>query len=166
MLFQAILNNNPDLSFALEESYALKSTYSDAAPLGPIMELRVPDENLALTPGTATLAISDWQSTAAQLLSADDGSTTDPYVLKTYAKMAAAQASLFADHQLPTQAEQAFQVAIQLYPSMPDAVLPYVGLLESQNRMAEAIQVAQNAANAAPGNQQFLSLLQQLQRGN
>ena len=167
ILLQAIMNKNPDLSFALEESFPLKSTYGTAAPLGPIMELRVPDEDLALTPDSATQAVNYWQSTAGQLLTAGGDGSTDPYVLKTYAKMAAAQAALFADHQLPAQAEQVFQASSQIYPSSPDTVLPYVNLLVGQKRISDAIQVAQNAVNAAPANQQFLALLQQLkQHGN
>ena len=42
-LFQTLMEKNPDTSFAMEESFPFQSTYSNAAPLGPIMELRVED---------------------------------------------------------------------------------------------------------------------------
>ena len=34
-LLQTLMDKNPDFSFALEESFPLKSTYSNAVPLGP-----------------------------------------------------------------------------------------------------------------------------------
>ncbi len=166
-LLQAFLDKNPDLSFALEESFPLKSTYARAAPLGPLMELRVTDAQREFTPGAAAQSLDYWRTTADQLLAdTADGSAND-YVLKTYSKMAATQAALFADHQLSAPAEQAFQIATQMYPGNADAVQPYVNLLLAQQRYADAIKVAQNAVNASPGNAQLLALLQQLrQRGN
>jgi hypothetical protein len=35
-----IMEKNPDLSFAMEESFPMKTTYEGARPLGPILELR------------------------------------------------------------------------------------------------------------------------------
>ncbi len=167
LLFRQIMDKNPNLSFAMEESYPLKSTYPNAAPIGPIMELGVPNEQQALTPESATQSVNYWRSAADQLLADTGDAATEVNVLKTYSKMASAQAALFADHNLPAQAEQAFQIAMQIYPSNPEAINPYVALLVSENRITDAIQVAQKAVNAAPANQQFLALLQQLkQRGN
>jgi hypothetical protein len=34
---QTLLQKNPDLSFAMEESFPMSSTYAGAAPLGPIV---------------------------------------------------------------------------------------------------------------------------------
>jgi len=78
--------------------------------------------------------------------------------------MADAQANLLADHQFISQAEQAYAVAMQLSPSSPETVFSYINLLVNQKRIADAIQVAQNAVTAAPANQQFLALLQQLKQ--
>jgi hypothetical protein len=36
-LLQTLMQKNPDLSFAVEESFPLRGTYPDAAPLGPLM---------------------------------------------------------------------------------------------------------------------------------
>ncbi len=43
-LLQMLMDKNPDLSFAIEQSFPMKSTYASATPIGPIMELRVQDE--------------------------------------------------------------------------------------------------------------------------
>jgi hypothetical protein len=40
ILLQTLMQKNPDLSFAVQESLPLKGTYADAVPLGPLMELR------------------------------------------------------------------------------------------------------------------------------
>ena len=37
-LVQALMRKNPDLSFALEESFALSSSYAGASPLGPLLD--------------------------------------------------------------------------------------------------------------------------------
>src|SRR5437773_797968 len=42
-MFQMLLDKNPDASFAIEQSFPFESTYANATPLGPIMELRVRD---------------------------------------------------------------------------------------------------------------------------
>jgi hypothetical protein len=56
-LLQAIMDRNPQLSFALEESFPLKSTYPGAVPLGPLMELRVQDQQAAFSAGTAAQTV-------------------------------------------------------------------------------------------------------------
>ena len=48
LLLQNLLQKNPGLTFALEESFPLKATYTDASPLGPLMELRASDQQNAL----------------------------------------------------------------------------------------------------------------------
>lgn len=48
-LLQMLMDQNPNLPFALEESFPFKSTSASAAPLGPIMELRVQDVEQSFT---------------------------------------------------------------------------------------------------------------------
>ena len=67
-LFQALMEKNPDASFAIEQSFPLESTYANATPLGPIMELRVRDEQNALTAERAAQSVDYWRATAQQLL--------------------------------------------------------------------------------------------------
>src|SRR5260370_17128069 len=67
-LFQMFMGKNPDASFAMEESYPFKSTFGSATPLGPVIELRVQDEQNALTRERASEPLDYWRTTAQQLL--------------------------------------------------------------------------------------------------
>jgi cytochrome c-type biogenesis protein CcmH/NrfG len=86
--------------------------------------------------------------------------------MKTYSKMVDAQANLFAAHGLNEQAEEAYRLAIQLNPTIPEGVFGYVELLSGQNRMQDALAVAQAAADSDPKNTQFQTLVAQLQKSS
>jgi len=160
-MFQMLLDKNPDLSFAIEQSFPFKSTYAGATPVGPIMELRVQDEQNALNAERAAQSVDFWRTTAQQLLSdPETPEGSDPR--KAYSKLVSAQAELFLDRKYAAEAEQAFRIATEICPSSPEAVFRYVNLLTGQNRMADAVSVAESAVKAAPENQQFRDLLEQL----
>jgi hypothetical protein len=165
-LLQAIMDKNPDLSFALEESFPLKSTYAQAAPLGPFMELRVQDQQNAFSPEAAAQTVDYWRGVAEQIgapqTSAVTDATQDSTVRRAWSKMAAGQANLLADHSYAADAEQAFRVATEICPYNPEAVFGYVNLLGNQNRLEQGIPVVEAAVKADPQNQQFQSLLGQL----
>src|SRR5204863_9363372 len=59
-LLQTLMAKNPDLSFALQESFPLKGTYADALPLGPLMELRAQDAKNIFTPERAAQSLDYW----------------------------------------------------------------------------------------------------------
>jgi hypothetical protein len=162
-LFQMIMDKNPTLSFALQESFPFKSTYPNAAPLGPIMELGVQDVQKTFTAEAAAQTVDYWRS-ASQPLLADSENTGDSPALKAYSKMAVTQAKLLEDHNFTTEAEQTYRLATDMGPSDPEAVFCYAGFLARQKRFAEAIPVAETAVNGAPDNQQFRDLLQNLKR--
>src|SRR5262249_57791542 len=65
-LLPMLLQKNPELSFALEESFPLKSTYTDATLLGPITDIRARDPHNDLTPVPATQSIEYCRSLADQ----------------------------------------------------------------------------------------------------
>jgi hypothetical protein len=161
-ILQMIMQDNPDSPFGLQESFPLKSTYADAAPLGPIMELRAPDGQNALNADSASASLNYWQDQVQQLL-ADPAAADSPDCMKNYSKLTDAQANLFASHGLNDQAEQAFQLSLQICPSSPEAVYGYVGLLMGQNRAQDALAVAQSAAQADPGSQTLQNILGGLQ---
>jgi thioredoxin-like negative regulator of GroEL len=140
---------NPDLSFALEESFPLKSTYPNAMPLGALMELGVPDVQNSFTRETAAQAVSYWRDTAQQVLS-DAEAGADSADRLTYAKMAAAQAALLADHQYSAEAEQAYRVAMQISPASPEAVYGLGQLLATTGRADEARQLVADFGRAHP----------------
>ena len=160
-LLQTLMENNPNVSFAIEQSFAFKSMYPNTTTLGPIMELGAKDSSGTLTPERADASVNYWATMTPQLLSELAGSDSPP-VRQEYAKMAAEQAALLLNRQYASQAEADFQYALQLDPGGPDAVLNYVNMLVSQGRKADAIPVVQNAIASAPENQSFQSLLQRL----
>ena len=160
-LVQMLMEKNPDVSFAIEQSFALKSTYPGATTLGPIMELRVQDSQNALTQDRAAQAVDYWQTAAQQVLSDADASDS-LWVRKTWSKMAAEQGALLLNQNYTAEAEAEFRIANQICPSSPEAVFKYVDLLLNQKRIAEATQVAERGATADPQNAQFRDLVAQL----
>lgn len=161
LLLTTLLQKNPDLSFALEESFPLKSLYGNATTLGPITELRASDSANALTADRAAQTIDYWRNTTASVLTATEPASAPR---EAYTKMILGQANLFADRQLTSAAEQAYQLATDLSPANPEAVFSYVKLLTAQNRFDAARQVVQTALNTAPNNETFRQVLTSLNR--
>jgi len=162
-LLQTFLDKNPDASFAMEQSFAFKSMYPTTAPLGPVMELRVEDQQNALTPEPATQSVDYWQATTEHLLS-DSEAADSAMARMAYSKLAAEQAALLLDRNYATEAEQTYRLATAIRPSLPEAVFGYVNLLLQQNRFEDAIPVVENAIKASPENQQFRDLLDKVQK--
>jgi hypothetical protein len=148
-LLRSFMAKNPDLSFALEESFPLKSTYPNAMPLGALMELGVQDVQNSFTRETADQAVNYWRDTAQQVLSDGAADAHSPDRL-TYAKMAAAQAALLADHQYSAEAEQAYRLAVQISPASPEAVYGLGQLLATTGRADEASQLVAGFEQAHP----------------
>ena len=162
-LLQIFMQNNPNASFAMEESFPFASTYAKATPLGPIMELGVQHEQDALTAERAAQSVDYWRATAQQLLSdPETPEGSDPR--KAYSKMVSAQAGLFLAGNYTAEAEQAFRIANEICPTSPEAVFRYVNMLVEQQRFQDAILVGENAVNAAPENRGFGDLLVQLKK--
>jgi hypothetical protein len=161
-LLQALMDKNPDVSFALEESFPFKSMLAEAAPLGPVMELRARHPQNTLTAERAAQTVEQWRATAQTLL-ADPQFTESPEARNAYAKMAAAHGGLLLERGYQAEAAEALRLATELGPTAPDAVFRYVNLLVAQGRISEAAPVVETAAQLDPGNRQFRSLLEQLQ---
>jgi len=155
-LLRTLMEKNPGLSFALEESFPLKSFYAEASVLGPVMELRAGANTAPLSAQTASQAVDYWRN-ATQAVA--DGADTTAASRDAYTKLILGQANLFFDRQLSSQAEQAYQLANQLSPANPDGVFSYVNLLAGQNRFTEARQVVQTALNLEPDNKQSRELM-------
>ena len=163
VLLQNLLQKNPEMHFAIEESFSLPSTYANAAPLGPLIELRTPGGADALTAESAAQSLAYWNAAVQPLLS-DPVASTSSEVLQTYSREIAAQANLFAANSLPAQAEQGYRVATQLFPADPQTATAYANLLIAQDHLADAAQVANNALAAAPDNKQAQDLAQRVAR--
>jgi hypothetical protein len=162
-LFQLLMARNPDQSFAIEESFPFSSLYTNATTLGPVMELGVQDPQRGLNSDRAAQTLDYWRGAADQLLSNPE-TPADSDARKAYAKLISSQAGLLVDHQLPDQAEQQFQLAQQLWPSSPEIIFRYTNLLLNQNRVSDALAVAQNALAAAPNEKQFQGLVEALRK--
>jgi tetratricopeptide (TPR) repeat protein len=148
-LLQAIMDKNPDLSFALEESFPLRSTYADALPLGPIMELGAQNGQEAFTAEVANQALDYWQTMTQQIVADPDAPAgSDPR--KTYSHMAWSEGNLLADHSYTDQAEQAYRLAMQLEPSNPEAVNALSELLAKSGRVDEARQLVDQFQRSYP----------------
>jgi tetratricopeptide (TPR) repeat protein len=156
-LFQMLMDKNPNASFAMEESFPFQSMYGTASPLGPVIEMGSPQQQSDLNATQAAQSMDYWQTAAQQLLS-DPDTPQGSDARKAYSKLISSQAGLLADHGLSAEAEQEFRVALQLTPESPEAVFRYVNLLMSQNRVADALPVVENAIRAAPDNQQLQGL--------
>jgi hypothetical protein len=163
-LLRMLMDKNPDASFAIEQSFPFTSMYDNTRPLGPVMELRVQDEQNALTPERAAQSADYWRTTARQLLA--DVETADAQAIRmTYGKMAAEQAALLLHHGHAAEAEQIFRSAAEIGPASPEAVFRYVNLLVGQKRFDEAIRLTENAVRADLEQQhQFSKLVEELNR--
>jgi tetratricopeptide (TPR) repeat protein len=131
-LLNRLMQKNPDLNFALEEFYPLKSTYAAAVPLGPILELRASDEPLSRE--QAQQSVNYWKTTLQNLSDESPLSETR----KAYASMASAQGNLLALRAQIAEAEQAYRIAREMSPSYPGAVSSLYQLLTQTGRRDEA----------------------------
>ncbi len=153
-ILQSLLDQNPDASFALQESFPLQSTYANAAPLGPIMELRAATGGAdAFTASQAAQSLDYWRSTTAELLD-DPEAAGSPEVRKSYSHDAVSQANLLASQSYSSEAEQAYRLATDIWPQNPEAVGHLADLLAATGRASEASALVQeftrNNSDLAP----------------
>jgi hypothetical protein len=139
-LLQSLMQKNPDLSFAIQESFPLKGTYADALPLGPLMELRAVDDPNTFTSERAQQSLDYWRNRADQILS-DPEAVGSSEVLKSYSHDTVAAAHLLAAHGLGVEAEQAYRLATTICPWNPESVNGLADLLSGSGRVTEAEQV-------------------------
>lgn len=149
MLLQSLMDKNPNMSFALEESFPLKSTYSNAVPLGPIMELRASEPKEAYTPERMAQTVDYWRNTAQQLLS-DPEAPEGSHPRKANSHMVAAQGNLLMDHSQFAGAEQLFRIARDLAPENPEGTYRLIDLLAQTGRRDEATQLLSDFVQKNP----------------
>jgi hypothetical protein len=162
-LFRMLMEKNPGLPFAMEESFPFKSVLADATPLGPIMEVKTGNTQTTLTPERAAETVDYWRNTTGQLLN-DPDAQSSAEVRKTYSKLLSSQAGMFLEQQHPGEAETLFRMAYEVCPYSPEAVYRYCNLLIAQNRVNETLPVVQGALRAEPNNEQFRNLEAELNR--
>lgn len=162
-MLRMLMEKNPEMSFAMEESFPFKSMMGNASVLGPIIELGVQDEQHALTREGASQAVDYWRATTQQLL-ADPEATGSHEVQMAYGKLISSQAGMLLDRGYLAEAEEAFVLANKMAPTSPESVFRYVNLLVDQGRVGEALPVAEHAVSLKPEDKQFRDLLQNLQK--
>ena len=110
--------------------------------MGPIMELRVQNEQNGLTRERASQSIDYWRTEAGKLSNGPDA-TDSLFPRMAYAKMASAQAGLFLDRGYTAEAEQAFRLANEICPGSPEAFYRLANLLVEQGRISDALAAAE-----------------------
>lgn len=148
-LLRALMDKNPELSFALQESFPLKGTYGDALPLGPLMELRAGNEQNTFTAERAAQSLAYWRDTTQQILS-DAGASDSTAALKSYSHDVVAAANLLASHDFAGEAEQAYRLAAQLWPENPESTGGLADVLVRTGRENEAQQLLNDFVQKHP----------------
>jgi hypothetical protein len=154
-LLQILMQKNPDMSFAIEQSYPLRGTYADALPLGPLMELNARNDQNTFTAERASESLDYWRNAAQQVLS-DVDATSSEYALRSYSHDASAAANLLAAHDFNSQAEETYRLATQLWPGNPECVGGLANLLTTMGRGAEAQQLMDNFSKQYPNQTETL----------
>ena len=164
-LVQTWMRNNPDRSFALQESFSLPGTYGEAAPLGPIMELGASDAAGAYTPERMAQSVDYWRTTARGLLT-DPEALGSSEALESFSKLATAQANLFSNRRFSAEAEQTYRIAAEIWPGNVEAVSGLTALLIDGGREDEARQRMEAFGREYPDKRSELERKQALWRFN
>ncbi len=154
-LLQMLMDKNPDMPFALQESFPLKSTYADALPLGPLMELRAGDAQNGFNGEAAAQAVDYWR-TASENVLADPEATGSETTLRSYSHDVNSTANLLASRNYTAEAEQAYQLASQLWPGNPEPVNGLADVLVHSGRTDEAQQLLDDFSRTYPDQSAFL----------
>ena len=154
-LLETLMKNNPEMSFAIEESYSMRGTYTGALPLGPLMELNASSDQQTFTPERATQAADYWRGAAEHILS-DFDTTGSEDALKSYSHDAVAAANLLAAHDFASQAEETYRIASKLWPGSVEATVGLANVLGSTGREAEARQLLDGFARSYPNQRKDL----------
>jgi hypothetical protein len=154
-LLQSLMARNPDLSFAIQESFPLKGTYADALPLGPLMELGAQDGQNTFTAERAAQSLDYWGKTAQQVFS-DPEAASSPEALKSYSHDTVAAANLLAAHNFTAEAEQAYRLAARFWPENPESIGGLADLLVRSGREDEARQTFEEFIRQHPNHRKDL----------
>jgi hypothetical protein len=154
-LLQMLMQKNPDMSFAIEQSYPFRDTYADALPLGPLMELNARNDQNTFTAERASQSLDYWRNATQQTLS-DFDATSSEAALKSYSHDASTAANLLAAHDFSSQAEETYRLATQLWPGNPECVGGLASLLAANGRQVEAQQLMDNFSKQYPDQRKAL----------
>lgn len=166
ILVQDLLQNNPGLSFAMEESFPMSSLYAGAAPLGSIFALNANGDNTsAMTSDAAGQVVNYWQNMAQTLASTPDAANSWATMI-SYAHDAAAQGNLLAADNYPSQAEAAYQTALEISPNCADAAFGLAKVLAASGQNEQANQTLNTFLQNNPGQSQAVANFRSANLGN
>jgi hypothetical protein len=148
-LLQLLMQKNPDLSFAMQESFPMRGFYGDATPLGPLMELGKADADSTLSPERAAQSVEYWRTTVQSFMD-DPGANTSDYPIRSYAKNINSTANLLAARNFDAEAEQAYRLSSELWPGNPEAAGGLATILARTGRSDQARQVLDEFASKFP----------------
>ena len=149
-LLKALMDKNPDIPIAIQQSFPLRGTYSDALPIGGLMELRAQDGEKSFTAERANESVDYWRNMAQQV-SSNAEAKNSPETMKSYAHDANSASDLLAAHHFTKEAEEGYRIATQLWPGNPEATSNLANLLAQNGRNDEAQQVLRNFTAKYPG---------------
>jgi hypothetical protein len=155
LLLQMLAAKNPDLSFAVQESTPLRGTYSDALPLGPLMELNAQSDGNPFNQQLAQQSVDYWRSTAQGLL-ADPSATGSDSTMKAYSHDVNSTANLLAAHNFTSEAEDAYSLASQMWPENPEPVSGLAQILAQTGHGDEAQNLLNQFAAKYPNQQKAI----------
>ncbi|HET7616113.1 MAG TPA: hypothetical protein VFK27_04065, partial [Bacillales bacterium] len=160
LLVKMLRQKNPELSFAMQESFSLPSTYEGAIPLGPILQLGSANAETStpLTPSVAASSLDYWRNRIGQLTS-DPNFDSDHDSARDYAHMIVAQGNLFSSQNLGAEAEQAYRLAQQLAANDPEPASKLYDLLRQTGRANEAAGLLSQFQQAHPDKAEALQKL-------
>lgn len=137
-LLRVLMEKNPDVSFAMQESFSFPSMYTGAAPLGPLIELRARDDGVPFTPEHAGQSVAYWSDRARTQFDASDGQD-QTQSRNAWAHMALAQGNFLARQNFGAEAEQIYLLASQLAPTYFEPVGRLARHLDETGRKPEAL---------------------------
>jgi RNA polymerase sigma factor (sigma-70 family) len=156
-LLKMLMEKNPDLSFAMEQSHSLPSVSGSAAPLGPLLELGVQDRQNAFSQERAIESVDYWRAMSEKLISNPEAADSLASRL-SYAKAAADQADLLLKRGYPAEAEQTLRFANEISPHSPEAFHRLLHFLVERGRLDEARALGENALRTLPSIEELQSV--------
>ena len=110
-------------AFYVEESYVIQWMYPYLTPHGLVMKINPETNKLNSTIVKNDMEFWDWYQ---RRLLRDSAFRRDFPAQKSFSKLRAAIAGLYANNGLYTMADQAFREAVLLYPASPEATFRYI----------------------------------------
>lgn len=156
-LLRIFMEKNPDASIAMEASSPFASTYLDAVPLGPVLELRAREDE-PFTAERAAKTLEYWRETSARI-ELEPAESDLAFPRMAYAKAAAEHANFLAARGYTAEAEMALRYATEICAFSPEPVFKLSKLLVDANRLDEARTILENALVNMPSEQRLAEAL-------